>query len=484
MRKSIPEGLKRRRGELSLRKTLCYGSAIVHPSDSMPSPSILSAHSAALLPLVAIIGRPNVGKSTLFNRILGKKTAIVDDVPGVTRDRNFADANYRNRPFRLVDTGGLEPSASEGMLALIRRQSELAIAEADILILLMDGRTGLMPQDQEVVRLLRGTTKPLFVAVNKIDTPKVETLVADFYQLGIDQLYPVSAEHGIGVAELLDAIYPLLPPDELQESHSMPRIAVVGRPNVGKSTLVNAVLGEDRVVVSDVPGTTRDSIDSLAVYQGRRYMFTDTAGIRRRGKIDRGIEGYSVARSLRAIGRSDVAILLLDAEEGVTEQDTKIAGVVIRQGRACFLLVNKWDLREGDSAARQQYEKDLRRRFPFLSWAPVLFAAAVKPDSLRRLFPTIDEVFASFSKRIPTGQLNQLLQQILATHPLPVRKGKPTKITKSAFITQVAVQPPVLALFVGHPDDITPAYLRFLENQLREAYGFSGTPIRLLVRKK
>lgn len=436
-------------------------------------------------PLVAIIGRPNVGKSTLFNRILGKKTAIVDDVPGVTRDRNYADASYRNRPFRLVDTGGLEPTASEGMLALIKRQAELAIAEADILILLMDGRTGLTPQDQEVVRLLRGVTKPLFVAINKIDTPKVETLVADFYQLGIEELYPLSAEHGIGVAELLDAIYPLLPaPENEQTPSSVPKVAVVGRPNVGKSTLVNAVLGEERVVVSNVPGTTRDSVDSLATFQGRQYLFTDTAGIRRRGKIDRGIEGYSVSRSLRAIGRSDVAILLLDADEGVTEQDTKIAGIVLRQGRACFLLVNKWDLREGDQQARQQYEADLRRRFPFLSWAPVLFAAAIKPESLRRLFPTIDEVYASFSKRVPTGQLNQLLQSILATHPLPVRKGKPTKITKSAFMTQVAVQPPVFALFVGHPEDVVPTYLRFLENQLRETYGFSGTPIRLLVRKK
>ncbi len=437
------------------------------------------------IPLVAIIGRPNVGKSTLFNRILGKKTAIVDDVPGVTRDRNYADASYRNRPFRLVDTGGLEPSVTEGMLALIKRQSELAIAEADVLILVMDGRTGLMTPDQEVVRVLRGTTKPLFVAINKIDTPKVESLVADFYQLGTDQLYPVSAEHGIGVADLLDAIYPLLPaPNESDGQSAFPRVAVVGRPNVGKSTLVNAVLGEDRVVVSDVPGTTRDSIDSLAIHQGRHYLFTDTAGIRRRGKVDRGIEGYSVARSLRAIGRSDVAVLLLDASEGVTEQDTKIAGLVIRQGRACILLVNKWDLREGDQQARADYEHDLRRRFPFLTWAPVLFASAVKPDSLRRLFPTIDDVFASFSKRIPTGQLNQFLQSILATHPLPVRKGKPTKITKSAFMTQVATHPPAFALFVGHPNDITPAYLKYLENRLREEYGFSGTPMRLLARKK
>lgn len=448
-------------------------------------PSLITAHASPVLPIVAIIGRPNVGKSTLFNRILGRKTAIVDDVPGVTRDRNYADAQYRNRPFRLVDTGGLEPSASEGMMALIRRQSELAIAEADILVLLMDGRTGVMPQDQEVIRLLRGTTKPLFVAVNKLDTPKVETLIADFYQLGIEQLYPISSEHGLGVAELLDAIYALLPPtDEALPSEVMPRVAIVGRPNVGKSTLLNAVLGEERAVVSEVPGTTRDAIDSLVVYEERRYLFTDTAGIRRRGKIDRGIEGYSVARSLRAIGRSDVAVLLLDAEEGITEQDTKIAGIVIRQGRACLLLVNKWDLRQGEAQARQTFEKDLKRRFPFLAWAPVLFGAAVKPDSLRRLFPLIDEVFASFSTRIPTGQLNQFLQNVLEVHPLPSRKGKPEQITKSAFMTQVAVQPPVFALFVGHPENVKAAYLRFLENQIRDTYGFSGTPIRLLVRKK
>jgi len=451
----------------------------------MSSPSLFPAPNAAAAPTVAIIGRPNVGKSTLFNRILGKKTAIVDDVPGVTRDRNYADASYRNRAFRLVDTGGLEPSASEGLMALIRHQSEVAIAEADILILLMDGRTGVMPQDQEVIRLLRGTTKPLLVAVNKIDTPKVETLIADFYQLGIDNLYPLSAEHGLGVAELLDAIHDLLPSTgDASAQGTMPRVAIVGRPNVGKSTLLNAVLGEERAVVSDVPGTTRDAIDSLVVREDRRYLLTDTAGIRRRGKIDRGIEGYSVARSLRAIGRSDVAVLLLDAQEGITEQDTKIAGIVIRQGRACLLLVNKWDLRQGEDQARQRFEKDLKRRFPFLAWAPVLFGAAVKPDSLRRLFPAIDEVFASFSKRVPTGQLNQFLQDILEVHPLPTRKGKPEKITKSAFMTQVAIQPPVFALFVGHPENITKPYLRFLENQIRATYGFSGTPIRLFVRKK
>jgi GTPase len=453
--------------------------------DSATTANALPFTSDAPMPLVAIIGRPNVGKSTLFNKILGTKTAIVDDVPGVTRDRNYADATYRERKFRLVDTGGLDLSASDGMLALIRRQSEMAIAEADILIFLLDGRSGLTPSDHEVVRLLRGITKPVFFAVNKIDTPKSDSLVADFYQLGKDELYPVSAEHGLGVAELLDAIHPLLPPsDETGDLLQLPRIAVVGRPNVGKSTLVNALLGEERVVVSDIPGTTRDPIDSLVTHEGRRYLFTDTAGIRRRGKIDRGIEGYSVMRSLRAIGRSDVAILLLDGVEGITEQDTKIAGAILKQGRACILLVNKWDQRAGHAEARKEYELELHRRFPFLTWAPVLYGSALKPDSLHKLFSQIDDVHTMFTKRIPTGALNTWLQEILVTHPLPVRKGKPPKVTKSAFITQVATKPPVFALFVGHPQDMTPSYLGYLENQLRKAYRFAGTPLRLLVRKK
>ncbi|WP_413936741.1 ribosome biogenesis GTPase Der [Nitrospira sp. BLG_1] len=436
-------------------------------------------------PLVAIIGRPNVGKSTLFNKILGAKVAIVDDVPGVTRDRNYADATYRTRKFRLVDTGGLDLSSSDSMLTLIRRQSELAIAEADILIMLLDGRSGLTPPDHEVVKLLRGVTKPLFYAINKIDTPKSEPLLADFYKLGADELYPISAEHGLGVAELLDALYPLLPAtEESDELQQLPRVAIVGRPNVGKSTLVNALLGEERVVVSNVPGTTRDPVDSLVTHQDQSYVFTDTAGIRRRGKIDRGIEGYSVLRSLRAIGRSDIAVLLLDGVEGVTEQDTKIAGAILKQGRACILLINKWDLRAGDQSARQTYELEFRRRFPFLAWAPVLYGSALKPESIQRLFPLLKDVHGMFTKRVSTGALNTWLQKILEIHPLPARKHKPTAGTKSAFMTQVATKPPVFVLFVGHPEDITPAYLKYLENQLRETYLFTGTPLRIMVRKK
>jgi len=261
-------------------------------------------------------------------------------------------------------------------------------------------------------------------------------------------------------------------------------VAIVGRPNVGKSTLVNTVLGQDRLVVSDIPGTTRDSIDTLVAYRDRQYVFTDTAGIRRRGKVERGIEGYSVARSLRAMGRSDVAVLLLDAVEGITEQDTKIAGLVLKQGRACILLVNKWDLREGDAEARADYERELRRRFPFLPWAPVLFATALKPDSVSSLYPLINRVMHAFTVRVPTGPLNKFLQDILAENPLPVRKGKPGKVTKSAFITQVATKPPAFALFVGHPEDIGKTYLRFLENRLREQYDFLGAPLHILVRRK
>lgn len=436
-------------------------------------------------PVVAIIGRPNVGKSTLFNRILGRRSAIVDDVPGVTRDRNYADAEYRGRPFRLVDTGGLDPTATDRMLSLIRQQSQLAIAEADVLIVVMDGRAGLTPADHDIIELLRGVKKPIFFAINKIDTPKSEPLLADFYRLGTSDLYPVSAEHGIGVDDLLEAIFPLLPETEGNgEARDIPRVAVVGRPNVGKSTLINALLGEERVVVSDIPGTTRDSIDTAVTYQGRRYIFTDTAGIRRRGRIERGVEEYSVSRAIASIGRSDVAVLLLDAVEGITEQDTKIAGLILKQGRACILIVNKWDLRAAEPGARERYTLDLHRRLRFLPWAPVIYGSALKPELVDDLFPQIDRVIAAFTMRIPTGPLNKLLQEIVAANPLPVRKGKPTKATKSVFITQVATRPPTFAFFVGHPEDIEKTYLRYLENQLRTHYEFSGTPIRILVRRK
>ncbi len=439
-----------------------------------------------MVPLIAIIGRPNVGKSTLFNRILGHRSAIVDDVPGVTRDRNYADSTYQGRAFRLVDTGGLDPDADEGMLPLIRRQAQLAIAEADLVILVMDGRSGLTPADEEIVTLLRGVSKPVYLAINKIDTPKAEPLLADFYRLGQERLYPLSAEHGIGVDELLEDVLEAPGPAVAQPEAlaSLPRVAIVGRPNVGKSTLVNTLFGEERMVVSEVPGTTRDAVDAVVTYRSRQYIFTDTAGIRRRGRIERGIEGYSVARALRALGRSDIGVLVIDGVEGITEQDAKIAGQIVKQGRGCLIVVNKWDVKEGERGARDHLNKELHRKFGFLPWAPVLFGSALKPTLADELFAQTDRVMKTFSERVPTGSLNKFFQEVLAQHPLPVRKGRPTKVVKSVYATQVATKPPVIALFVGRPQDVGRTYLRFLENRLREQYDFSGTPLRILIRQK
>ena len=432
-------------------------------------------------PLIAIIGRPNVGKSTLFNRIVGQRKAIVDDVPGVTRDRNIADCDYQGHVFQLMDTGGLDPSASEGMLAQIKHQSELAIRDADLLIFLMDGRAGLTPMDEEIALLLRGIKKPVFWSVNKIDTPKSEPLLADFYQLGQAGIFPMSSESGIGVDDLLEALLPYLPKMPEEEAPDHPKVAVVGRPNVGKSTLVNATLGEDRLVVSEQPGTTRDPVDSLITVNGRQYVLTDTAGMRRRGRIERGIEGYSVARAIRALGRSDIAVLLLDGVEGVTEQDTKIAGLIQKQGRGCVLMVNKWDLREQDPDAKERYIQDIHRRFPFFGFVPVVFGSATQQATVKRLFPKIDAVMGEYIKRIPTGRLNQFLQQALEKNPLPYRRGHPTK---SVYMTQVATKPPTFVLFVKHPEDVSSTYLRYLDNAIRGSYGFLGAPIRILVRRK
>jgi len=433
-------------------------------------------------PLVAIVGRPNVGKSTLFNRIVGHRTAIVDDVSGVTRDRNTAECEYQNRMFTLVDTGGLDLNAEDVIVAQIKDQTQRAIAEADLVIAVMDGRVGLSPLDSELADLLRPLTKPVFLAINKIDTPKSEPLLADFYQLGVNDIFPISAEGGMGVDDLLEALMPYLPhaPDESAKLE-IPRIAVVGRPNVGKSTLVNAILGEKRLIVSDIPGTTRDPIDSLVTRQGQRYIFTDTAGIRRRGRIDRGIEGYSVVRAMRALGRSDIAVLVLDGIEGVTEQDTKIAGLINKQGRGCVIMVNKWDLRENDAEAHPAYNLALSRRFPFFAHVPVLFGAAVQSKTLPSLFSKIDRVMAYFAKRIPTRKLNLFLQQLLEKNPLSLRRGNPKK---SVFITQVATKPPTFALFVKGAQNIPAAYLRYLENSIRAEYGFEGIPIKILLRGK
>ena len=433
-------------------------------------------------PQVAIVGRPNVGKSTLFNRIVGHRTAIVDDVPGVTRDRNMAECEYQNHIFTVVDTGGLDLTADDEIVKQITYQTQSAIAEADMVIAVMDGRAGLSPLDAELAKVLRPVTKPVFLAVNKLDTPQAESLLADFYQLGLKSIFPISAEGGLGVDELLEALLPYCPviqDDQVQEE--IPRISVVGRPNVGKSTLVNAILGEQRLIVSNIPGTTRDPIDSVVSFNERRYLFTDTAGLRRRGRIDRGIEGYSVVRAIRALGRSDVAVLVLDGVEGVTEQDTKIAGLIIKQGRGCIILVNKWDLRAGEPKAYPAYKSDLARRLPFFTYVPVVFGAATQSETLTRLFPKIDQVMADFSKRIPTHRLNVFLQGLLEKHPIALVRGHPQK---SVFITQVTTKPPTFALFAKSTKKIPNSYFRFLEKALRTEYGFEGIPLRILLRSQ
>jgi GTP-binding protein len=445
-------------------------------------PLEINSASVNRIPVVAIVGRPNVGKSTLFNRIVGHRTAIVDDMPGVTRDRNSAPCEYQNRLFTVVDTGGLDLHTQEVILSQITHQTQMAIQEADIIIAVMDGRAGLSPLDEDLAKLLRPVTKPVFLAVNKIDTPKAEPLLAEFYKLGWDTIYPISAEGGMGVDELLEACLPYLPPlpDEPVQTE-WPRIAVVGRPNVGKSTLVNAILGEERLIVSDIPGTTRDPIDSVVMRGSRGYVFTDTAGLRRRGRVERGIEGYSVVRAIRALGRSDVAILLLDGVEGVTEQDTKIAGLINKQGKGCVILVNKWDLRQGDPEALPTYNLELSRRFPFFTYVPVVFASAQQPETLKKLFPLIDQVMHDFSKRVPTAKLNQFFQRTLEKHPIAMKKGNPQK---SFFMTQVATKPPTFALFMKNAENVPAAYVRFLENAVRKEFGFVGIPIKMLLRCK
>jgi GTP-binding protein len=438
-------------------------------------------------PVIAIIGRPNVGKSTFFNRILGRRVAIVEDIPGVTRDRNYAEANYGGRSFILVDTGGLDPTAKSGesILSQVKAQTEQAIADADILIALFNGREGVTPLDEEIVSLLRRLKKPIFYAVNKIDTFKSEPLAAEFYSLGIKTLYPVSAEHSLGVDELMEAILPLLPPDsEVEapaEGENIPRIAVLGRPNVGKSTLINALLGENRLVTDSTPGTTRDSIDSSVRYDGKSYLFVDTAGIRRRGRIEHGVERYSLARALTTIERCDLAVVVLDATEGIVEQDTKIIGRVLKARKGCLILVNKWDLKWHDPKAKEKIASELRRRLAFIPYAPILFISALKGTPVKEIFEKIDSIVTAYAHRISTGALNRAFEQAVSANPPPQRQGRPVKLN---YITQAEVRPPTFVIFSNRPEQIKEPYIRYLENFLRESFDFTGTPLTLRFRKK
>ena len=433
-------------------------------------------------PIVAIVGRPNVGKSSLFNRIVGARIAIVEDMPGVTRDRLYQDAEWQGHEFTLVDTGGLD-FAEDVITAQIRKQAELAIKEADAILFLVDAREGLTSIDEEVAGVLRRTDKPVLLVANKVeqfDQSKISYF--DFYQLGLGDPIPVSAAEGLNTGDLLDQLVTLLPrPDEDPYPPDTVRIAVIGRPNVGKSSLVNAILGEERVIVSNIPGTTRDAIDTPFERGGKSYVIIDTAGMRRRKKIDLPTERYSVVRALRAVDRCDVTLMLIDATEGVAEQDKKIVGYAHEKGKAIILVANKWDLIEKDDKTMNQFERRFRDELPFLSYSPILYISALTRQRLPKVLEMVDFVVEQASKRVATADLNNLIREATQATPPPADKHRRLKIF---YATQGGVKPPTFILFVNDPELMHFSYQRYLENQVRSTYGFEGTPLRFFLRRR
>lgn len=434
-------------------------------------------------PIIAIVGRPNVGKSTLFNRIAKKRVSIVEDIPGVTRDRLYMDGEWLDRQFTMIDTGGIELETEDTILAQTRQQAKLAMDEADMILFMVDGKTGLTTADEEVAALLRRSGKPVLVAVNKIDSFKDEASAYEFYNLGLGDPIALSATNALNLGDLLDEIVKRLPPmtEGENEDDEQIKVAFIGRPNVGKSSLVNALLGEERVIVSDVPGTTRDAIDTHFEKEGQAYVLIDTAGMRRKAKVDEAIERYSVMRSLRAVDRSDVVLMVLDGVDGITEQDKKIAGYAHEAGKGIVVVVNKWDLVEKDDKTTLRYTDVVRQELPFMQYAPVVFTSALTHQRVHRLLEVIKYVADQHAMRVATGVLNQIIEDAVNMNPAPSVKGKRLKIY---YGTQVSVKPPAFVLFVNEPEIVHFSYQRYLENKLREAFGFEGTPIRLVLRGK
>ncbi len=431
-------------------------------------------------PIVAIVGRPNVGKSTLFNRLLGQRRAIVDDTPGVTRDRNYASITRFEKPFILIDTGGFEPVTEDRLLQQMREQSRLAMEEADVIIFLMDARSGLTPADVEVAEMLRRVKKPVFYVVNKVDGEKLENESADFYSLGVERLYTISAEHNRGVGDMVDDLLEVFPPAEMsKEEDELTRIAVVGRPNVGKSSLVNRLLGFERVVANPTAGTTRDAVDTLFTCNRKPYLLIDTAGIRRKGKTTQKLEKYSVVDALRSIERADVVLVVLSAEDGVTEQDERIAGYVHEAGKACVFVVNKWDTLEKGNATLGIYVDKVRTGFKYLSYAPIVFVSAKTGQRISKIMTSVDEVMEQYTRRVTTAELNRVFSEATDSHHAPLAHGKRVKFY---FATQVGSRPPAFVIFTNQPDSIHFSYERYLINRFREAFGFDGTPLRLMFR--
>ncbi|MGI6606342.1 MAG: ribosome biogenesis GTPase Der [Peptococcia bacterium] len=434
-------------------------------------------------PIVAILGRPNVGKSTLFNRLTGGRAAIVEDTPGVTRDRLYRDAEWLGKTFTLIDTGGIEfSSGEESMSGLIRKQAEIAMREADVILFLVDSRAGLLPQDEQIAGQLRRTSKPVILVVNKVEQFKNNPDLYEFYRLGLENVVCISAEHGMNTGDLLDLIvskFTMTTEDDYEPD--VIKIAVVGRPNVGKSSLVNAILGQERVIVSNVPGTTRDAIDVPFEKEGQRYVLIDTAGMRRRRNIEEATERYSVIRALRAVDRSDVALMVIDGLEGVTEQDKRIAGYVHEAGKGVIVIVNKWDIVEKDDKTMKKFDEEIRRELGFMQYAPTLYVSALTKQRVVKITDLINFVAEQQSHRISTSVLNEVVSEAVQLTPPPSDKGKRLKIL---YVTQAGIKPPHFILFVNEPELLHFSYQRYLENKFRENFGFEGTPLKITVRKR
>jgi GTP-binding protein len=433
-------------------------------------------------PVVAIVGRPNVGKSTIFNRLIGDRLAIVEDKPGITRDRIYGSAEWNGKAFSVIDTGGIEIDGDDMILKSIRMQAELAIEEADVIIFMCDAKTGVTQSDEEVAQILFRSGKQVILAVNKVDNLKRAEDIYEFYSLGFGDPVGISGSHGTGIGDLLDVVVENLPDladDDYDED--VIRVALIGRPNVGKSSLVNAILGEERVIVSDIAGTTRDAIDTPFEKDGQRYVLIDTAGMRKRGKVYETTEKYSVMRAMRAIERADVVLVLINGEEGIIEQDKHIAGYAYEAGKASLFVVNKWDVVEKDDKTMQQFERKIRDHFLFMTYAPIVFLSAKTKQRLHKLLPVVKHVAEQHSLRVQTHLLNDVISDAIAINPPPTDKGRRLRINYS---TQVAVKPPTMVVFVNDPELMHFSYERYLENKIRAAFDFEGTPIRIFTRRK
>ncbi|WP_152654629.1 ribosome biogenesis GTPase Der [Oceanobacillus sp. CFH 90083] len=431
--------------------------------------------------VVAIVGRPNVGKSTIFNRLVGERISIVEDTPGVTRDRIYSEAEWLNQTFNIIDTGGIE-MVDEPLLNQMRQQAEIAIDEADVIIFMLNGREGITAADEEVAKLLFKSNKPVVLAVNKMDNPDMHEMIYEFYALGFGQPFPISGTHGLGLGDMLDEVVTHFPADEeAEKDDDTIYFSLIGRPNVGKSSLVNALLNENRVIVSEIEGTTRDAIDTKLRKDDQDFVIIDTAGMRKRGKVYESTEKYSVLRALRAIERSDVVLVLIDAETGIREQDKKVAGYAHEAGRAIVIVVNKWDTVDSDEKAMQDFEAKIRAHFQYLDYAPIVFLSAKTKKRLHTLIPMVQLASENHAKRIPTNVLNDVIMDAIAMNPTPTLKGRRLKVL---YATQVAVKPPSFVVFVNDPELMHFSYERFLENKIRDAFDFTGTPIKLFARRR